>query len=696
MSHREPAPARPPAPAPRVTRPQAWVVMALLLACLCVAHAAQARVLKAGITRVTTGVATLEGVEVRLTWPDDGGEGTLSLRAARVDAPALGYRFRALAWQCPLRRDGAGGWRCDGALRAAGGPPMRLAVDLGTATTDALLARGSARIAVHRTAAAPDDTRIDLTAVPAAWAQALLTQAWADGRFGTGTLDGRLTVRVPARGPLRVDGTLAARDLGVDTPDGTLAAAGLGLRTRIDWRSSGALSTLVVDGALHGGELLAGPHYVVLPATPVELGMRVEGAPSGWRIRDFRWRDGAVLHATGDVDLAPDGTLRTADVAAASDEAGPLPARYLSGPLGGYGLSALTLDGAMAAAIRLDHEGLAGLDASFSALTVAAAERFRFDAIDGTVRFSRDAPLPSAIAWAGGELYALPFGAARLPMLSRDGQIALTEPANIDTIGGVIRFDRFVLRPPRGARGLEAAFGLTLDRLDVGALAASLGAPAFRGTLSGTIPDARYAGDRLVFEGGLEMKVFDGRIAVSSLAMERPFGVAPTLEADLAVSGVDLLAMTEVFDFGSVSGRLDGQVDGLRLVDWTPVAFDARFATVPRKGVRQRISQRAVQNISSVGDASFVTSLQGQLIGFFDDFGYRRIGLSCRLQNEVCEMGGLGEAAGTGSATGGFTIVQGAGIPRLNVVGFNRRVDWPTLVERVIAIGAGDVAPVVE
>jgi len=29
-------------------------------------------------------------------------------------------------------------------------------------------------------------------------------------------------------------------------------------------------------------------------------------------------------------------------------------------------------------------------------------------------------------------------------------------------------------------------------------------------------------------------------------------------------------------------------------------------------------------------------------------------------------------------------------------VGFNRLVDWPTLVERLAAIGKGDVKPVVE
>jgi hypothetical protein len=85
-----------------------------------------------------------------------------------------------------------------------------------------------------------------------------------------------------------------------------------------------------------------------------------------------------------------------------------------------------------------------------------------------------------------------------------------------------------------------------------------------------------------------------------------------------------------------------------------------------------------------------MSSLQSQLIGLFDDFGYRRIGISCRLAEEVCEMDGLG------SAGNGFIIVEGSGLPRLSVVGFNRRVDWPTLVERLKAASTGDLKPVFE
>ena len=51
---------------------------------------------------------------------------------------------------------------------------------------------------------------------------------------------------------------------------------------------------------------------------------------------------------------------------------------------------------------------------------------------------------------------------------------------------------------------------------------------------------------------------------------------------------------------------------------------------------------------------------------------------------------------GLGSAGPGFIIVEGSGLPRLSVVGFNRRVDWPTLLERLVAASSGDVKPVFE
>src|SRR3546814_17875037 len=89
--------------------------------------------------------------------------------------------------------------------------------------------------------------------------------------------------------------------------------------------------------------------------------------------------------------------------------------------------------------------------------------------------------------------------------------------------------------------------------LQLGELSQSLGGPAFRGTLDGTIPVARYADDRLDFDGGLSMQVFDGRVEVTALSMERPIGVEPTLSADFARHDPSLLAITEVYEIGRAS-----------------------------------------------------------------------------------------------------------------------------------------------
>ena len=667
---------------------------------------AQARTATADIARIRTGIATLEQVHVRLDWPKNADRGTLQLRVGKLNAPDLGYAFRNVMWQCPLQRDGDGGWRCEGellsdGLRSAGAKPMRLGIDLATAFTDVVLRQGEARLEVHRQAATPDDTRIDLVKVPLVWSQALLSRAWTEGRWKTGQLDGRLVVSVPTNQPLRVSGPLMLAAAALETPDGSIAAEGLGANLALDYRNTANEQRVDLRGTLRGGELLFGSAYVALPPTPVTLEINAIGDASGWRVPTFLWGDGDTLTTRGSAALALDGSVRALDFQIDSKDLSPVTKRYLSSWLGGFGLGDLSLTGGLRSRLRLDAAGMQGFEASFDRVDVKEGSgMFRFDGLDGELRYSAAAPVDSALRWRSGQLYGLDFGASILPLHSADGVIALRSPASVDAIGGTLRFDRFQLRPPHGEQGLQANFGLTLDAFDIGKLAQSMGWPAFRGTLSGSIPDARYVDDRLVFEGGLEMRVFDGSVKVSSLAMERPFGVAPTLSADLAIDDLDLLSVTEVFDFGSISGRLDGSIRDLRLVDWTATAFDSELYTQRRRGVKQRISQRAVQNISSVGDASFVTSLQGQLIGLFDDFGYRRLGISCRLQNQICAMGGLesiGKAAtGSGSDTSGFTVVQGAGIPRLNVVGFNRQVDWPTLVERLEAVGSGELKPVVQ
>ena len=155
--------------------------------------------------------------------------------------------------------------------------------------------------------------------------------------------------------------------------------------------------------------------------------------------------------------------------------------------------------------------------------------------------------------------------------------------------------------------------------------------------------------------------------------MQQPFGPNPVLNGDIALKQLDLAAITSVFDFGSITGRLDGSVNELRLVGWSPVAFKASLLA----GSGGRISQRAVNNLTAVGGGGIAAGLQGAVLKLFKTFGYKRIGLNCALQGTVCQMSGLE------SGDDGYTIVEGSGLPRLQVIGHQTQVDWPTLVQRL-------------
>jgi hypothetical protein len=674
------------------------VTLLLLLACLVASDEVAARTLQAHIDQVTTAVATLDDVRVRLDWPADARQGDLLLTAHALDAPDLGYQYRDMSWHCPLRRAGKGSWRCAGELRAGRGSPLQFAVDFGPDITNASLSRGSSTLALHRRAATPDDTVIDLTRVPLVWAQALLARAWQDGKLKSGALGGRLRVRAPKAQPLQVVGTLDVAKAAFDTPDASMAGEALDGRFAIDYRKMPQLTTVVVDGPLQSGDFLVGNAYVALSTTPVAA--HIEGSQrvgEGWRLPSIAWRDGDALVANGSATFGIDTSLQALELHLHSSNIAPLGKRYLSGWLAIAGLGDLQLSGAIDADALMAGGRLQSAEVSLHDVGMIDPKgRFRFDGLNGTPRFSATTPVSGELKWNRGQLYGLDFASASLPIDSSNGELRLHNAVTVPALGGSLRFDGMTLRPPIGDVGTDIRFGLTLDRLDIGQLAKTLHWPAFQGQLSGRIPNARYASERLEFDGGLTMQLFGGLVQASSLSMERPFGVAPSLTADLVLDNIDLQSLTGVFDFGSITGRLAGRIDALRLVDWTATAFDAELHTVSVRGVRRRISQRAVQNISSVGDASFTNTLQSQLIGLFKDFGYSRIGISCRLANEVCAMGGLENPDTSGSVPKGFTIVEGAGIPHLTVVGFNRMVDWPTLVERLSAVSKGEVKPVVK
>ena len=653
---------------------------------------AQARTLRAQVDAVRTGVGSLQGVEVVLAWPEGAARGELQLRVAQLDMPLLSHRSRNLDWRCPLERTADGGWTCSGALKATGAAPGRLALAILPTSTRAEWRTGDQRVSYESTAASPDLSRIRLEAIPVAWLKAYLASLWEEGQWTQGRVGGQIDVMAPASGPFEVLAKLRLEQVGLETPDGWLAAAGLDAALDVDYRETGPDSRVQATLTTRGGEFLAEGLYAQLPATPVEVRVTAEQrGTQPWRLPAFSWRDGAVLQAEGSAvldaaselqSLALDLTL--GDLAVARD-------RYLSGFLAPAGFADLVLSGKASAQLALTEGDLRAMTLDLDQVTaVDPRQRFILAGLEGGLRWTAGAQtVTSGLSWESGALYGIGLGAARFDFSSAGGELRLVTPTRIAALEGSLGLDDLRWQPPLGELGTRFQLGLTIDALDLGSLSQRLGWPPFTGSIAGRIPAARYEGGVLTLDGGLAMQVFGGSVSLSDLVMERPFGVAPTLSADITIEDIDMAPMTAAFGFGTLTGRMDGRIAKLRMVDWSPVALDARLQSDPAWKGRQRISQRAVEDISKVGGAGLVAGLQTQVLKLFDDFGYARIGLACRLRDNVCEMDGVS------SAGDGYTIVEGSGLPRIQVVGFRRRVDWPTLVARLVAATEGQ-APVIQ
>src|SRR5690606_30266012 len=198
-----------------------------LVLLLCVATAADARELVVSAARIDAGPVQLRSARLTIDWPDraeapERGNPRLSLAIERFDAAALGYRFDRLRWQCPLQH-ADDGWRCDGELRAATLPPIRLIAQIDDAGPQLRLQRGRVRLTLGS-----DDAAWPITAraLPADWLLPLLQQAWPALTTLDGPLDGALRF-VPRDDGWSLDGRLASDGLTLDNADGTIASAGL-------------------------------------------------------------------------------------------------------------------------------------------------------------------------------------------------------------------------------------------------------------------------------------------------------------------------------------------------------------------------------------------------------------------------------------------------------------------------------------
>ena len=603
----------------------------------------------------------------------------LQLQASQADIAAVGWRRVGLHLDGRLQRDAQLRWVFDGHVQLRGAPGGALGnaqvtwvVNPGSDTLQVELQQDKAQASAWLPLDQPSHAQISLRQLPADWLQGLLGTVWS-GRLNGGRLDADLALDAGDTG-VQSSGQFTLAGVGFDTPSGTLAGQGVNGKGRFGFDSGDDGARISLQGSLGGGELLLGPLYAKLPAHTVQLDINAHASRGAVELDRLRVDDADALQLDGSLAFDARGNLQKlqldrfhASFPAAYD-------RYGQAWLATLGLHDVRSAGQLNGSLDLRGDGLHAFAFDTDRLDLAdGGGRFAVSGLRGGLDWSAQGDRPATtLGWQGLQFYRIPNGAAQSRWQSRGGTLALQQPLSVPVLKGQLRLASLDWRPA-AAKGQRLATSLAVTGVDMTSFSHALGWPSFPGTLGGAIPSLRWVGDRFEMEGGLSVNVFDGFVDVTHLSLQQPFGEAPVLAGDISLSQLDLGAITSVFDFGSITGRLHGSIDGLRLVNWNPVAFKASLLA----DSGGRISQRAVNNLTAVGGGGVAGGLQGAMLKLFKTFGYKRIGLSCTLRGAICEMGGLE------SNDGGYTVVEGSGLPHLEVIGHQTRVDWPTLVRRL-------------
>ena len=316
-----------------------------------------------------------------------------------------------------------------------------------------------------------------------------------------------------------------------------------------------------------------------------------------------------------------------------------------------------------------------------------AEQRFALLGVNSEIDWQADASRTADIAFAGGALLGAPLGSGRWTVQMRGTEFGVAQAA-LPVLDGKLELNDFRLHRKDAAWHWQ--FTTSLSQISMEQLSRAAGWPKMHGMLAGHIPKVSYDGNEINMDGTLLFSVFDGTVVASRLKLADPFGRAPHLSGNLSMRELDLDLLTRTFSFGNMQGRIDVDVNNLELQDWRPARFDARIAS-SAGNYPKKISQRAVQNISALGGAGAAAAIQRSYLRFFENFGYDRIGWSCKLNNGVCAMGGVDNGNG-----GTYAIIKGGGIPAITVMGYNRAVSWDELITRLKRVTQNNVQAVVK
>ena len=405
-------------------------------------------------------------------------------------------------------------------------------------------------------------------------------------------IDAELTGNQTHLASAKVSGKL--RDVMFADPSGSYAgealAAQIQLALQIENDRSSWQQTLTIDK----GQTYFEPIFLDLAEHSVTLSSegQFNNANKTWQINDVEFSQSTSISANAELNgkatqlthLQMD--LRSTDLAQLYKD-------WLQPFIPGSSLSHLQTTGELTASLQWQPEQYLFQMNLQSVTIVDDAGRFAIDNLEGELGWTnQESVIPIDLRWNSASILSLPLGGSTLQAEASQNQIQFSN-LSLPILDGALSLNDFQLSLDE-EQGRSWQFEGLLSPISMDQLSPLLGWPTLQGKLSGMIPKVSYADEEITVDGALLLKLFDGTTVIRDLRLQQPFGSLPQLYANIDINRLDLQTLTNTFDFGNISGKLDGRIHNLRLSNWQPVQFDALFETPEEDPGRRRISQRAV------------------------------------------------------------------------------------------------------
>ncbi|MFT4581907.1 MAG: hypothetical protein ACI915_000690 [Gammaproteobacteria bacterium] len=515
--------------------------------------------------------------------------------------------------------------------------------------------------------------------------------------INSGTLDVAIACRLHGRGQSNCSASGQVQEFNLD---GVNVAEDVAAGFDAKYSSTSLTETIEFGLSLRDGAVYiepgftlgtVNPGFFLSPdATPIELAGRIERRATGEiRIHEASLRHKQVVDMdfSGDLGFSPSPQWKALNFNLKVDDVNQFYTTYMQPIALDTAFNALETAGALQLGIIGADNEIDEFNLRFKQVYIDDdARRFSLYGLDGDVIVHAGEELrPSRIRWLSGAVYEIQIGEGRIDWLSANRSLKVDSWHNVAIFDGEFRMDSLEI-DQFGVDRTQVALSGTLTPITLSALTAAFGSIPLSGKLSGTIPRLTYSENRLKMDGDLRINVFDGRVVLRDLEIDKMFSTVPVLSANLSVESLDLEKLTSTFSFGNISGHLDGKIDDLVLQAWHPTQFDASFATPLDDDDPHRISQQAVDNLGRLG-AGTGTGLSQGWLGLIPSYSYGRLGIGCRLEQGHCAMRGVEEAN-----DGSFFILTRGGIlpPWISVKGSGRRIKWQTLVDGIKQISQGE------